>query len=184
MIKVALAIDGLNILKAAAQLNKRVDLAMLLHALSDNGKRDILFKNFYIGPPGSGNLPAGQYDAVQREVEEMGYTWICCELPGSRPDRVKSTVDVTIVMDVMTWASSGRIDIICLASGDGHFAHAVHRAREMGVKVCVMGIISCGHMSNDLMREIRAGEFLDLEEMGMLRPLTAAPGAQGVTKKR
>ncbi len=169
MLKVALAIDGLNILKGAALLKKRLDWAALSRLASDNGKREVLFRRFYIGPPSEG-FPAAQHAALRQEIESLrvGYAWIRCESPGMRAGKPKSTVDVTIVMDMMTWATSGRIDVINLVSGDGDYIRVVRRVREMGVKVCLLGVTV--NTSEDLLREIDAGDFYDLEALGVLRP--------------
>lgn len=165
--KVALAVDGLNLLKGALLLQKRPDLAMLLRLVSDNGKREVLFKHFYIGPP-SESFPAAQHTALKQEIERMGYAWVRCESPGTRPGKAKSTVDVTIVMDMMTWAASGRVDVINLVSGDGDYTRVVHRVREMGVKVCLLGVT--GNTSEALLHEIGASDFYDLDKIGVLRP--------------
>lgn len=169
MTRVAIVIDGLNITRAATRLNKRVDYALLARVLSDNGRREILFKNFYVGPMRNGGC-----DQLKREIEELGYAWICCESLSSRPDRLKSTVDLSVAMDMLTWAFTSRIDIVFLAAGDGDYCKVVHRVREMGIRVYLLGIGGDSHVADVLLREISMCDFLDLGKLGVLRPVASA----------
>lgn len=167
---IALAIDGLNILNAAEEVGKQVDFAELLDKLSGNGRYPVAYKNFYIGPPGDGKLPAnGSYEKLRKGLIELGYNWVCCGSPGSRAGAVKSNVDVRIAADLTAWASRKRARVIYLASGDGDLAHVVYQLRRE-CKVCVLGILAGKHVSRAFLKSARPGEFLDLEEMGVLRP--------------
>ena len=50
MQRVAILVDGWNLLKAADRLNRRVNLAELAHvALSRSSDRHIAFHRFYVG---------------------------------------------------------------------------------------------------------------------------------------
>ena len=68
MQRVAILVDGWNLLKAAGRLKRRVNLAELAHAaLAHCPHRYIAFQRFYIGP----NSGFGTAQRVERLVEEV-----------------------------------------------------------------------------------------------------------------
>lgn len=181
---------------AAAQVGKWVDFVALLMAVSKQSKYEFKFKRFYVGPPADTVLidknvlvnycapqqkepsPAEWYNALQREIEAMGYHWVCCEPPGSRQGQVKTNVDIVIATDLVTWAKSPRYDIY-LAGGDGDYLIAVQRVRQLGARLCLLGIMAARHVSRALLNEVPPADCFDMEAMeNVLCPLLVQPDSQ------
>jgi uncharacterized LabA/DUF88 family protein len=121
MQRVAILVDGWNLLKAADRLKRRVNLAELAHAALAHGPdRYIAFQRFYIGP-NSGFGTTQRVERLADQVRSLGYEWVQCSTEGAYP---KTVVDAHIIMDILTWSYCHSVDVIALYSGDGDYAEA------------------------------------------------------------
>jgi len=87
MQRVAILVDGWNLLKAADRLKRRVNFAELARAaLASHSDRYIVFQRLYIGP----NNGFGTTQRVERlaEVHNLGYEWVQCSTEGAYPKTV------------------------------------------------------------------------------------------------
>jgi len=165
MQRVAILVDGWNLLKAADRLKRRVNLAELGHAaLVHHPDRYIAFQRFYIGP-NSGFGTAQRVERLAEEVRSLGYEWVQCSTEGAYP---KTVVDAHIIMDILTWSYCHSVDVIALYSGDGDYAEAARRARALGLRVEIYAIKASHHLSTALERS--ANSTHDLEALGALHP--------------
>ncbi len=165
MQRVAILIDGWNLLKAADRLKRRVNLAELAHAaLARSPERYIAFQRFYIGPT-NGVGPVQRVERLAEEVRTLGYEWVQCSTEGAYP---KTVVDAHIIMDILTWSYCHSVEVLALYSGDGDYAEAVRRARALGLRVEVYAIKASHHLSTALERS--ANSIHDLEALEALYP--------------
>ena len=164
MLRVALLVDGWNILKSADRIKRRVNFGQLPHVVAGaNKNRQIVFQRFYIGPI-IGRNAAQLVGRIADEVRAFGYEWIQCATEGAYP---KTTVDMYLAMDILTWAYCHSVDVIALCSGDGGYAEAMRRAKVLGLRVEVYAIKSGNHLSATLERN--AHSIHDLEASGVLQ---------------
>ena len=164
MLRVALLVDGWNILKSADRIKRRVNFGQLPHVVAGaNKSREIIFQRFYIGPM-TGRNAAQRVGRIADEVRAFGYEWIQCATEGTYP---KTTVDTYLAMDILTWAYCHSVDVIALCSGDGGYAVAIRRAIVLGLRVEVYAIRSGNHLSATLERN--AHSIHDLEASGVLQ---------------
>jgi hypothetical protein len=164
MLRVALLVDGWNILKAANRVMRRVNFGQLPHVVAGVTKsRQIVFQRFYAGPITGRNAPQ-RVARIADEVKAFGYEWIQCITEGAYP---KTTVDTYLAMDILTWAYCHSVDVIALCSGDGGYAEAMRRAKALGLRVEVYAIKSGNHLSATLERN--AHSIHDLEALGVLQ---------------
>jgi len=163
--RVAILVDGWNLLKAADRLKRRVNLAELAHgALAHSPDRYIAFQRFYIGP-NSGLGAAQRVERLAEEARSLGHEWVQCSTEGAYP---KTVVDAHIIMDILTWSYCHSVDVIALYSGDGDYAEAARRARALGLRIEVYAIKASHHLSTALERS--ANSTHDLEALGALHP--------------
>jgi len=164
MLRVALLVDGWNILKSADRVKRRVNFGQLPHVVDGAHKnRQIVFQRFYIGPI-IGRNAAQLVGRIADEARAFGYEWIQCATEGAYP---KTTVDMYLAMDILTWAYCHSVDVIALCSGDGGYAEAMRRAKALGLRVEVYAIKSGNHLSATLERN--AHSIHDLEALGVLQ---------------
>jgi uncharacterized LabA/DUF88 family protein len=164
MLRVALLVDGWNILKSADRIKRRVNFGQLPHVVAGaNRNREIIFQRFYIGPV-TGRNAAQRVGRIADEVRAFGYEWIQCATEGAHS---KTTVDTYLAMDILTWAYCHSVDVIALCSGDGGYAEAIRRAKVLGLRVEVYAIRSGNHLSATLERN--AHSIHDLEASGILQ---------------
>ena len=164
MLRVALLVDGWNILKAADRIKRRVNFGQLPHVVvGTHRNREIVFQRFYIGPI-AGRNASQRVACIADEVKAFGYEWIQCITEGAYP---KTTVDTYLAMDILTWAYCHSVDVIALCSGDGGYAEAMRRAKALGLRVEVYAIKSGNHLSATLERN--AHSIHDLEALGVLQ---------------
>jgi len=159
MQRVALVVDGWNILKAADRVRRRINFGELPRVVTAlNGKsREIVFQRFYVGPA-NGN------EHLEDEIRTFNYEWVQCVTDNGNP---KTTVDIVISNDILTWAHCHSVEIIALCSGDGDFADTIRRAQVLGLCVEVYGI-KLGHHISGALEQI-ANRVLDLEALGVLQ---------------
>ncbi len=116
MQRVAILVDGWNLLKAADRLKQRVNLAELAHAaLAHRPDRYMVLQRFYIGL-NSGSGVAQRVERLAEEARSLGYEWVQCSTEGAYP---KTVVDAHIIMDILTWSYCHSVDVIALYSGEG-----------------------------------------------------------------
>jgi uncharacterized LabA/DUF88 family protein len=164
MLKVALLIDGWNLLKTADRLKQRVNLAELPRAAAGNhASREIVFQRFYLGPI-TGRYALQRVKRIEDEVRAFGYEWVQCTTENARAE---TAVDTYITMDMLGWAYCHSVDIIALCSGDGGYAEAIRRVKVLGQRVEVYAIKSGNHLAPALERNAHAA--LDLEALGVLQ---------------
>ena len=125
--------------------------------------RQIVFQRFYIGPI-TGRNAAQLVGRIADEARAFGYEWIQCTTEGAYP---KTTVDMYLAMDILTWAYCHSVDVIALCSGDGGYAEAIRRAKALGLRVEVYALKSGNHLSATLERN--AHSIHDLETLGVLQ---------------
>jgi len=103
MLRVALLVDGWNILKSADRIKRRVNFGQLPHVVTGaNKNREIVFQRFYIGPI-TGRNAAQRVGRIADEVRAFGYEWIQCATEGAYS---KTTVDMYLAMDILTWPTA------------------------------------------------------------------------------
>ena len=164
MLRVALLVDGWNLLKTADRIKRRVNFGELPRAvIGPNKSRDIVFQRFYIGPISGRNAPQ-RVGRIADEVKAFGYEWIQCATENARP---KTMVDTFIAMDILTWSYCHSVDVIALCSGDAGYAEAMRRAKVLGLRVEVYTIKSNGQLCASLERNAHSIE--DLESLGVLQ---------------
>jgi uncharacterized LabA/DUF88 family protein len=164
MLKVALLVDGWNLLKTADRLKRRVNFAELPQAAAGNHtSREIVFQRFYLGPI-SGRNAIQRVRRIEDEARAFGYEWVQCTTENARAE---TAVDTYITMDMLGWAYCHSVDIIALCSGDGGYAEAIRRVKVLGLRVEVYAIKSGNHLSTALERN--AHLVLDLEALGVLQ---------------
>ncbi len=165
MQRVAVLADGWNLLKAAHRLGQHVNLSQLPHAIAEcQVDRHVVFQRFYVGPS-SGRNAQQEVDRLAQEARMAGFEWVVCATEGAY---AKTTVDLAITADLLTWAYCHSADVIALLSGDGGYTEAVHRAKAVGLRVEVYAIRSSHHLSTALERSANA--VYDLEALGVLQP--------------
>ena len=125
--------------------------------------RQIVFQRFYIGPITARNA-AQLVGRIADEARAFGYEWLQCATEGVYP---KTTVDMYLAMDILTWAYCHSVDVIALCSGDGGYAEAIRRAKALGLRVEVYALKSGNHLSATLERN--AHSIHDLEALGVLQ---------------
>ena len=164
MLRVALLVDGWNLLKTADRLKKRVNLAELPRAAAGNhASREIVFQRFYLGPI-TGRNALQRVKRIEDEVRAFGYEWVQCTTENARAE---TAVDTYITMDMLGWAYCHSVDVIALCSGDGGYAEAIRRVKVLGQRVEVYAIKSGNHLAPALERNAHAA--LDLEALGVLQ---------------
>ncbi len=165
MLRTAVLADGWNLLKAAHRLDQHVNLSQLPRVIAGcQADRHIVFQRFYVGPS-SGRNAQQEVDRLAQEARMAGFEWVVCATEGAY---AKTTVDLAITADLLTWAYCHSADVIALLSGDGGYAEAVHRAKAVGLRVEVYAIRSSHHLSTALERSANA--VYDLEALGVLQP--------------
>jgi len=165
MLKIALLVDGWNLLKAAHRVRRRVKLGELPHAVVGNHDgRHIVFQRFYVGPI-TGRNAQQRVGQIAHEARAAGFEWVSCTTDGAF---AKSTVDTQITTDLLTWAYCHSVDVLALCSGDGGYAEAVQRAKALGLRVEVYAVKASHHLSVALERS--ANSIHDLEALGVLQP--------------
>ncbi len=155
MLRVALLVDGWNILKAADRLKRRINFGELPRAVTNangNKSREIVFQRFYIGPVSGRNAP-DRIARIADEVKAFGYEWIQCVTENTR---LKTDVDSHIKMDMLQWAYCHSVDLIALCSGDGGYTEAIRRVKVLGLRVEVYTVKASNHIAPALERNVHA----------------------------
>jgi len=167
MLKIALLVDGWNLLKAAYRVRRRVNLSESPHiVVGSHDNRHIVFQRFYVGPI-TGRNAQQRVGQIAHEARAAGFEWVSCATDGGF---AKSTVDTQITTDLLTWSYCHSVDVLALreASGDGGYAEAVQRAKALGLRVGVYAVKASHHLSVALERS--ANLIHDLEALDVLQP--------------
>lgn len=174
--RTALFIDGANLYKAARGLGFDMDYKSLL-AKSRSASR--LVRAYYYT---SIQEESGQeYSPLRPLVDWLdynGYTMVTktarefTDAQGRK--RFKGSIDIEIVVDMLTLAS--RLDHIVLFTGNGDFRRAIEALQAAGVRVTVVSTIkSQPPMASDELRR-QADRFIDLAELQADIGRTGGPG--------
>lgn len=164
MQRVALLVDGWNLLKSAERVDRRINFEQLRNIVMGAGReREIVFQRFYMGPPVGLGMSEITRD-IEREVTMFGYECVFCVTENPTP---KTAVDAYIIMDMLTYAYCRSVDVIALCSGDAGYAEAIRRIKVLGLRVEVYAIKSNGHFPPAL--EQNAHSIRDLASFGVFK---------------
>lgn len=158
--KIALFIDGANLLAASKSLGFDIDYRKLLKAFRDRGY--VLRAYYYtvlIGNP--------ECSSIQRLIDWLdynGYTVVtkpAKEFTDSLGQRkIKGSMDIELAIDALE--QSKAVDHLVIFSGDGDFTTLVEAVQRKGCKVSVVSsIASQPPMIADELRR-QADHFIDL----------------------
>ncbi|MGQ4649622.1 NYN domain-containing protein [Lyngbya aestuarii] len=151
--RVAVFIDGSNLLYAALQLGIEIDYAKLLYRLVAGAR---LFRPFFY----TGVDPKNEkQQSFLLWMRHHGYRVITKDLVEFPDGSKKADLDVEIAVDMMTLA--GLYNTAILVSGDGDLAYAANAVSYQGAR---LEIVSLRSMTSDSLINI-ADCYLDLDEI-------------------
>ena len=133
--RVGVFVDAANIELSADRIGRRIDWGKAL-AILTRGRR--LVHALAYCPT---HDDPGVSIETQRFVEpflDHGFKIVTKPLKRFADGTIKANVDIELALDLLEMCN--RLDVVCLASGDGDFAHLVEVVQAKGVRVEVVGV--------------------------------------------
>lgn len=151
--RIAIFIDGGNLLIAACQLGIEIDYLKLLCRLADGSR--LLRSFFYTG-----------FDPTNEKQQRFllwmrrhGYRVVAKELVQHKDGSLKANVDVEIAVDLITLASY--YDTAVLVCGSGELPYAVNALSYRGVRI---ELVSMRSMTSESLLNV-CDRYIDLESI-------------------
>ncbi|MBW4687182.1 MAG: NYN domain-containing protein [Komarekiella atlantica HA4396-MV6] len=151
--RVAIFIDGLNLLHTALQLGIEIDYLKLLCRLTNSSR--LLRAFFYIGVDFTNEKQQGFLLWMRRH----GYRVVTKDIVLLADNFKKPNLNIEIAVDMINLAPY--YDTAVLVSGDGDLAYAVNAVSRMGDRV---EIVSLRTMTSDSLIDV-ADCFIDLDSI-------------------
>ena len=128
--RVAVLVDGHNILLSAKRLNAKPDYEKMLERI--NGRHVVRAITYLV------DSRSNYFQSFKTAVNSLGFE-IKSKFPKRMPNgTTKANWDIQICVDAMSL--SDKVDVITLVSGDGDFEPLVRALQSKGVKVEVMSV--------------------------------------------
>ena len=151
--RLAIFIDGANLLHAALQLEFEIDYIKLLQCLT--GNRQLLRAYFYTGV----NPQNQKQQNFLHWMRCNGYRVVSKELIQHQDGSKKANLDVEMAVDMLMLAEY--CDTFVLLSGTGALAYAIDKVTYQGVQ---MEVVSLPTMTSDLLIDF-ADHYINLETL-------------------
>nr|WP_233220933.1 NYN domain-containing protein [Chlorogloea sp. CCALA 695] len=159
--RVAIFIDGSNLVSATTHLNIKIDYTKLLHYLTK--KRKLLRAYFYTSVDSTNK----RQQSFLLWMRRSGYRVVAKELIQHPDGSKKANLEVEIAIDMLTLAKD--CDTFVLLSGEEELTYAVNAVSYQGIRV---EVISLGLTSSDSLLSV-ADYYSDLKEIKQNIQLTA-----------
>lgn len=135
--RVGVFVDAANIELSADRVGRRIDWGKALSMLTRDRRlvRAVAYCPTHDDP--------GVSMETQRFVEpflDHGFKIVTKPLKRFADGSIKANVDIELALDLLETCE--RLDVVCLASGDGDFAHLVEVVQGKGVRVEIVGFNS------------------------------------------
>lgn len=132
--RVGVFVDAANIELSADRIGRRIDWGKALAMLTRDRRlvRALAYCPTHDDP--------GVSIETQRFVEpflDHGFKIVTKPLKRFADGTIKANLDIELALDLLEMCN--RLDVVCLASGDGDFAHLVEVVQAKGVRVEVVG---------------------------------------------